>query len=425
MELRDKFQSYRSPYDEAAWTHFQELRKKRRKRRLFFLWFLYGVGFSLLSGTMLYYGFTESRYASIFQVVSSTTQSKTVDNREIQSAIAQDSSYTEKKVRSNVDKEFVEDSERRLKEGSIRRYKESDSQMGIDNAISSFNAILDSSVVSISGPAETVLIDSDYKSDIGFVSGDHVFMRERELQKFKSSLVVSPHLSNAQELLDGSVGVLNTTDVNIALSNLSFLLKSYIQPLKIDLDLPNLENRLVKVKEAEKLVSSSNYLKLQLGYGSATINGFSLDEPISKRGGSVFLKYRREINNLLSIGFGGGYIAYRDVNNPLDPMRDEEIILFLHGNVHFNFYNENKHRAYALIGAGPARTHRSLAGFRIRNGVIIGRTFQVNTLFSLSVGVEAGYEYSLTGLLSLGAYYNMISHNDGGWNVGISLTHKI
>jgi len=177
----------------------------------------------------------------------------------------------------------------------------------------------------------------------------------------------------------------------------------------------------------KKYQPKKNTLKITAGYADGFINGFTLaeDQPVDKRGFAVEASYYRNLSKLVGLGLSVGYMQGIDKENPQLTIKDKETIAFIHANFYLFLVNERRHRLYGKIGAGPTITDRILGAFFIdQRANTIERIFQINTIRSIGVSVEGAYEFQVNPKLWIGTNYTIITHNDGGWYVGLSINRK-
>jgi len=420
MDLKDKFSNYQSEPDEEAWVHFQSLKKKKKEKRGFFFLF-WTSGFCLIGlGLMIF----------MFNPYSKENTSIAIQNSD---TILMDSLKEEKLLSTTAWKETNNTTTTANTTGENTKF----SVATIDASLVNTNKTLLENAAK--NGLENNLVRKDKKTIREVISSTILPNEKREQGTGIIGNATFTTLPN-KEIQDANKqhkAIENSTD-KISIDTVAIIEKDFT--LSVLATIPMLDWKsifsshktlpqlsIIAPPIIKKHKQQKNTFKITAGYADGFINGFTLaeDQPVDKRGFAVEASYYRTLSKLIGLGVSAGYVQGIDKENPQLTIKDKESIQFLHANLYLFLVNEKRHRVYGKIGAGPTKTDRILGTFFIdQRANTIERRFQINSIRGLGVSVAGAYEFQLTPKLWIGTNCSIISHNDGGWYVGLSINRK-
>ena len=395
MDLKNKFDNYQTEVDAEAWAHFQLLRNNQRPKRRFFWWFFFGglllvglIGISLWAFNKQTIDTSENLSSQVIDntpIINHKEQKEitTIDENKIIPSKQEDLTTTINKVIKNTNTSTNNERNINKTTSNSTFTKNSSTQKELETQ---------NTLQNIDNGSNHLLLEEDKLTSNG-IENELVKTKTEKERKYQKTYT----LVNIESPINKLLLIPDSTE---ALNLLS--LPSLIKPIQ----------------------SKKNTLKFGIGLADAYVNGFSLENPVNKKGPALQLEYYHEWNKIIGTGVSAGYIDMVDRKNPSVAIKDRETIKFLHANLYLFLLNENKHRLYAKVGAGLTNTDRVLGTFLVKINGEVERTFQINNITDIGFVVEGAYEYKLNKSFIIGANYSIISHNDGGWYTGLSIGYQ-
>lgn len=451
MNLQEKYNNYKTPLDEEAWSQFQELRKnkednkkgywetqvskenKNKKNRWWLLYFLLMVGM----GTYLY---------TSYQNVSSKELG--VQEPPINKEWSSDISNKSKEANQGITYEGKEKingiSTSSVTTNTPVNTKETTTSIKNNNKKNSPSSISEANLKN-KKLSELKLRHLQQRSDSGSLISDNQLKIEEttelELtnypptnaeQSFSTTIKENNSLPNASSSDQSLTNKVKPTQIIAPQSNrelidipsietMSILLTTETKKISVDssLMLPT------PITKTSRQSSKKNHFKLTTAYADYYVNGIILTEnQVDKKGGLFQVEYSRNLNAILGIGASIGYSKGEDQNNPQLDTLDFERIHYAHLNLYLYLLNTPNYRLNLKVGSGITQTKRVHSFFIIRPNIPPQRGLQINTLTDFGFLVEGSFERRIRKDLWLGITYGEISHNDGAWYGGVSLGYN-
>jgi hypothetical protein len=421
MDLKERFNQHTTDPNQLAWREFDKLRKDKKKKLVRF-WLIFGSGLFLvlmLTTTVFWQDTSEKRDRRV-QLVK-TERSKTfTDEQQLTELPNADQSEIKRSFHSKIEpsnsdhislSRNIQVEHEAVKKQTIIQTNNNKPQSSTNPAahVTERSADINDPYTISNKPLNSTTIDH-----LNITENSPESQNLSDLDRTSENLL-SPFI---QTRLEDNELIEPTSSQD---DNTTYL-SADIQPLNTDRIRPPLSHA-EDLNEEEELAPeihfNKNHFSVTLGSAQGFIDGFALENPVEKRGINLQIEYYRLWSRLIGTGITAGYINGIDIANPSLELRDQEEILYVHVNLYLFLYNQDPHRFYLNFGAGPTRTNRILGGSSFDVNQNVSRTLQINTLKSLGITVSASYDYQLSNHWVVGLRGTVISHNDGGWTLGI------
>jgi len=405
--LQEKYKSYKTPFDEAAFEHFQSIREEDKPGKRGAWWYFAGIILLFLIPAGLFVAFLNSNEASVAENVVEVPQKETMQHSKLKTTFIEETSKNDDETiiekeqitaKTNILNEVIED-----KSSSIHRERKGE----IINTQSNIKA---NSI-------------GDVRSD--FLQNQHLITENNNALVDKKDLIQNQSLINTTQKIIDAVSPKNIIQKNK--KEILFEPEQIAVPTQL---LNPLSTDLAPILITDPINPKSylrNHFKLSYNYADFYWNnpffGGMGYELIDKKGYLIQGEYFRNLNKILSIGTSVGYSRGEDINNQTLDTLDFERIIYAHLNLYLFLVNSKKHQLYFKAGTGITNT-RLLNSFFIITPDMISRGIHRTNLTDTGLLVEFSYSYHFTDRWFGSANFGAITHNDGAWYTGLSLGYS-